>query len=105
LDVTCKHAEDDFRKHFLGRSDNVTFFVLQSEPANVSEYNTRVIFNPLGYIPDIDFRSDVNEAIDATRPDTHGQEMSREESPVQVQRPETPSQSGGTLPELSGPKQ
>lgn len=94
LDVTCKHGEADHRKHFLGRSDNVTFFVLQTEPANVSEYQTRIAFNPQGFIPDIDFRGNVKELVNPTRPDTHGQSVPQVQKPVQV------APSAGTLPGL-----
>jgi len=95
LDVTCKHGPDDYRKHFLGRSDNVTFFVLQTEGANVSEYNTRVTFNPQGFIPDVDFRGDAKELLSPTRPDTHGQEVPQQTQPVT--RSEQPA-TGGRLP-------
>lgn len=102
LDVTCKHGPEDFKKHFLGRSANVTFFVLQTESANVSEFQTRITFNPQGFIPDIDFRGDASEVFDATRPDTHGKEIPKEVQPIVVQ-PILPN-TQGTLPELSGPK-
>jgi hypothetical protein len=54
LEVTCKIGEDAYKKHFLGLSDNVTYFVEQAEAANVSEYNYKVIFRPETIIPDID---------------------------------------------------
>lgn len=102
LDVTCKHGEGDLRKHFLGRSDNVTFFVLQTEPADVSEFNTRITFNPQGFIPDIDFRGDASEVFNATRPDTHGQSIPPQENPVTTMAPTSGQR--GTLPELSAPQ-
>lgn len=36
LSVTCRTGEDTYKKHFLGLSDNVTFFVEQLEPASIS---------------------------------------------------------------------
>lgn len=57
LEVTCKTAPDKFKKHFLGISDNVTYFVEQLEPKAVSVYNYRVIFKPDVIIPDVDFES------------------------------------------------
>ena len=61
LSVTCKTGPSTFKKHFLGLSDNVTFFAEQMESANVSAYHYRVIFKPQTIIPDVDFRGDANE--------------------------------------------
>lgn len=54
LSVTCKTGPGVFKKHFLGISDNVTFFVEQLEPAGVGVYRYRVIFKPQTIIPDIE---------------------------------------------------
>lgn len=54
LSVTCKTGPDAYKKHFLGLSDNVTYFAEQIEPAAVSTYRYRVIFNPATIIPDIE---------------------------------------------------
>lgn len=56
LSVTCKVGPNSFKKHFLGISDNVTFFVEQIEPAKASPYQYRVVFKPLAIIPDIEIR-------------------------------------------------
>ena len=56
LSVTCKTGEDSFKKHFLGLSDNVTFFAEQLEEANVSTYHYKVIFKPATIIPDIEIK-------------------------------------------------
>lgn len=53
LSVTCKVGPNEYKKHFLGLSDNVTYFVEQLEAANVSEYHYRVVFRPENLIPDI----------------------------------------------------
>lgn len=58
LSITCKVSEDKFMKHFLGLSDNVTYFVEQLEAANVSEYHYRVVFKPEQIVPDIDVRTE-----------------------------------------------
>jgi len=54
MSVTCKTGPGEFKKHFLGLSDNVTFFAeqLEANPADVFRY--RVIFKPDSIIPDID---------------------------------------------------
>jgi hypothetical protein len=41
-------------KHFLGLSDNVTYFVEQIEGRPVSEQRYRVVFKPSVIVPDID---------------------------------------------------
>jgi hypothetical protein len=56
LSVTCKVGDGQYKKHFLGLSDNVTFFVEQLEGAGVSTDHYRVVFKPTTIIPDIDAR-------------------------------------------------
>ena len=56
LEVTCKTSPDQFKKHFLGISDNVTYFVEQLDYANVSTYYYRVVFKPAAIIPDLELR-------------------------------------------------
>lgn len=54
LRVTCKTGENEYKKHYLGLSDNVTYFAEQLGDANVSVYRYKVIFKPMSIIPDID---------------------------------------------------
>ena len=54
LEVTCKVGDEEFKKHFLGLSDNVSYFVEQLEGTDVSVYRYRVIFKPSVILPDID---------------------------------------------------
>ena len=63
LEVTCKIGRDAFKKHFLGLSDNVTYFAEQLETANVSVYHHRVTFKPQSILPDGDFRGDAGELM------------------------------------------
>lgn len=53
LAVTCKVGEDAYKKHYLGLSDNVTYFAEQLNSADVSEYRYKVIFKPQSIIPDV----------------------------------------------------
>lgn len=53
LTVTCKTGEDSYKKHFLGLSDNVTYFAEQIESKDVSTDHYKVIFKPMAIIPDI----------------------------------------------------
>ena len=54
LDVVCKIGPDEYKKHNLGLSDNVSYFVEQLDAADVSEFHYRVIFKPENVVPDID---------------------------------------------------
>ena len=56
LDVTCKVGDnpEKYKKHFLGLSDNVTYFVEQVDGANVSSDHYKVIWKPETLLPDFD---------------------------------------------------
>ena len=54
LTVTCKTTDGKYKKHFLGLSDNVTFFAEQLEPSKAGVSRYRVLFKPSVIIPDID---------------------------------------------------
>ena len=56
LSVTCKTGPSGYKKHFLGLSDNVTYFVEQVDASPVSPYQYRVVFKPLAIVPDIEIR-------------------------------------------------
>lgn len=53
LSVVCKVGQDSYKKHFLGLSDNVTYFVEQIESSTVSEYFYQVVFKPSVIVPDM----------------------------------------------------
>lgn len=57
LEVTCKLGPDKFKKHFLGLSDNVSYFIEQMEPTDADEYRYRVIFKPESIVPDIELKT------------------------------------------------
>ncbi len=57
LELTCKTGPNEYKKHFLGLSDNVTYFAEQLEPAKVSVYHYKVIFKPQSIVPDIDLKT------------------------------------------------
>ena len=63
LEVTCKIGPEAFKKHFLGLSDNVTYFAEQLEARDVSAYHYRVVFKPQVIVPDVDFRGDARELM------------------------------------------
>tara|TARA_R110002049_G_scaffold73666_16_gene190281 strand:- start:1612 stop:2046 length:435 start_codon:yes stop_codon:yes gene_type:complete len=60
--VTCKTAPDEYKRHFLGLSDNVTFFAEQVEGQGASAYHYRVTFKPQSILPDFDFRGSASDA-------------------------------------------
>ena len=69
LAVTCKESNNEYRKHYLGLSDNVTYMSEQLATSNVSTYHTRIIFKPQSILPDIDFSGDTSQLKQALTPD------------------------------------
>lgn len=64
VEVTCKTGPDAFKKHYLGLSDNVTYFAEQLEPKDASVYHYRVVFKPQTIVPDVDFRGSAEELVE-----------------------------------------
>ena len=56
LSVTCKVGNEDYKKHYLWLSDNVTYFVEQISSKNVSKDHYKVVFKPSLIVPDVDIR-------------------------------------------------
>ena len=54
LSVTCKVGQDSYKKHFLGLSDNVTYFAEQIDSKDVGVDHYKVIFKPRTVIPDVE---------------------------------------------------
>ncbi len=54
--VTVKTGPGTFKKHYLGRADNVFPFVEQIDSSVVSAYHYRVIFKPASIIPNIEVK-------------------------------------------------
>lgn len=63
LSVTCKTGHAAYKKHYLGLSDNVTYFVEQLESKGVNVYHYRVVFKPQSILSDIDLRGDAEALI------------------------------------------
>jgi hypothetical protein len=51
--VVCKTDDKTFVKHFLGVSDNVTFFAEQLKDVKVSDRQYKVIIRPSTLVPDV----------------------------------------------------
>lgn len=54
LEIICKVGDDEYKKHMLGLSDNVTYLVEQIEPHASDEYHYQWNVRPETVIPDID---------------------------------------------------
>ena len=69
LEVVCKTGPNEYKKHFLGLSDNVTYFAEQLDAKDVSTYHYEVVFKPQTILPDIDFRGNKKELKKSLTPD------------------------------------
>lgn len=69
LAVTCMTGKDSYTKHFLGLSDNVSYFSEQLEGVDVSTYHYRRVFAPQSVLPDWDLRVDGEALKKAVTPD------------------------------------
>lgn len=61
LEVTCKTGEGEFKKHYLGISDNVTYFVEQMDASSVDTFHYKVAFRPETILPDINMQTSGDE--------------------------------------------
>lgn len=57
LRVTCKVGSDQYKRHYLGLSDNVSYFVEQTDAKTEDPFHYKVIFRPEAIIPDIDLQT------------------------------------------------
>jgi hypothetical protein len=53
ISITCKTGPGQYKKHFLGLSDNVTYFSEQLENADVKTAQYKVILKPSVVVPDV----------------------------------------------------
>lgn len=61
LVVTCKTGDNEYKKHYLGISDNVTYFVEQMDASSVGTFHYKVAFRPETILPDIDMQTSGDE--------------------------------------------
>lgn len=54
LEVVCKTGPDQYVKHFLGKSNNLTYFAEQTSGTAVDATQYRVIFRPEALVPNVD---------------------------------------------------
>lgn len=56
LSVIIKTENGEYLKHYLGLSDNVTYFCEQLDSKKLNDKHYRVIFKPSTIFPDIDIK-------------------------------------------------
>lgn len=54
LVVTCKQGPKEYKKHYIGMSDNMFFVSTQLKALDASVYRTKIILKPQNIIPDFD---------------------------------------------------
>lgn len=57
LSVIVKTGPKQYKKHYLGISDNVTWFCEQIDPINADPFHYRVVFRPTTIIPDAEMQT------------------------------------------------
>ena len=57
LEITCRIGPDEYVKHFVGLSDNVSYIVQQLETADASIYHHRVIIRPENLLPEFSYEA------------------------------------------------
>lgn len=54
LIVTCKHGDNDYRKHYVGSATDVAWVSTQEKGIDVSVYHTRIIIKPESLLPSLE---------------------------------------------------
>ncbi|WP_434922921.1 hypothetical protein ACR9WD_05890 [Glutamicibacter sp. PAEs-4] len=57
LEVTCRHGENEYRKHMIGLSDNTFYVAEQLDAIDVSVYHTRIIIKPETLLPELELQT------------------------------------------------
>ncbi|MDH5159875.1 hypothetical protein [Heyndrickxia oleronia] len=57
ITVTCKVDDEKYKKHYLGLSDNVSYFVEQTDAKYEDQFHYKVLFRPEQIIPDIELQT------------------------------------------------
>ncbi|KWR73314.1 hypothetical protein RN04_03470 [Arthrobacter sp. W1] len=57
LEVTCRHGENEYRKHMIGLSDNTFYVAEQLGAIDVSVYHTRIIIKPETLLPELELQT------------------------------------------------
>jgi len=57
LEITCKIGPNEYTKHFVGLSDNVSYVVQQLGTSDASVYHHRVLIKPENLLPEFDYEA------------------------------------------------
>lgn len=57
ITVTCKVGDEQYKKHYLGLSDNVSYFIEQTDAKYEDAYHYKVLFRPEQIVPDIELQT------------------------------------------------
>ena len=57
LEVTCRHGENEYRKHMIGLSDNTFYVAEQLDAIDVSVYHTRILIKPETLLPEVELQT------------------------------------------------
>ncbi|WP_448215465.1 beta-sandwich lipoprotein [Endozoicomonas sp. 2B-B] len=63
--MPSKTGPNEFKKHFLGLSDNVTYFAEQMDGVGVSVYHNRIIWKPQSIMPNIDINGSTDDLMES----------------------------------------
>lgn len=64
ISVTCKVGDDMYKKHYLGLSDNVSYFVEQTDAKYENKFHYKVVFRPETVVPDVDLQTSLDKEDD-----------------------------------------
>lgn len=56
LEVIVKTGPNEYKKHYLGLSDNVTYVVEQLDPVRANPYHYRMVFRPATVLPTLEVK-------------------------------------------------
>lgn len=56
IQITCQTGPSDFKKHFMGLTTEVSYFVEQTEATPSNKYHYNVTFKPTVIVPTIELR-------------------------------------------------
>ena len=63
LKVTCKTGNSEYKKHYLGLSDNLSYFAEQLAPHKTSGFYYKVNFRPESIIPELNIKTSANAVV------------------------------------------
>jgi hypothetical protein len=62
LNVICKTGPDQYKKHYLGPSNNIAYFAEQLEPQPEGAYRHVLTYKPSVIVPDVGIKSGTPDA-------------------------------------------